>query len=529
MSKQIILKEEARSALKRGVDKLADTVKVTLGPKGRNVIVTDRYGFPAITKDGVTVARSVDLEDPTENYGAQIIKEVAIRTVDSCGDGTSTATVLAQAILSDGIKNITAGANPMELKKGMDIAVEEVVSFIQNMATPINNNWELIERVATVSANGDEKTGKLIAETMRKVGQDGIITIEDSKTAETHVKVVEGMQIENGFISPYFINNPEKGECVLDSPYILLFDQDISMFRDIIGIIKKIHEVKMPILIIANSVDGEALGTLITNRVKGNMQVCCVRIPGNPDMKNALLDDLAIVTKANVITDRLGRKLDGAILSDLGICEKVIISKDKCLIVGGAGNQIDVKKRAEALKAEIEVSQNNKWIAFLKERIAKLSAGIGVIYVGGQSEIEAKELKDRCDDALGATKAALRSGICAGGGTSYLRAIKCLTKAYTEGKDQQTGVDIIAKALEAPLKQILENAGKKDDGIFHQVASGEGDFGYNARTEKFENLIKTGVIDPAAVLIECLKNAASVAGLLITTEAILVENPKKDE
>lgn len=529
MPKQIILKEEARAALKRGVDKLADTVKVTLGPQGRNVIISEANGFIASTKDGVSVAKSIFLEDPIEDKGAQIIKEVAIKTVEANGDGTTTATIFAQAILSEGIKNVTAGANPMELKKGIDAAVKEVVAFIEDMAIPVNDNWDLIEQVATVSANGDVATGKLIAETLRKVGLDGIITLEPSRTSETHVKVVDGLQIANGWISPYFANVKETMECVFENPYILICDSDITMFRDIVAILKKIQEIQKPLLIIANDVNGEALGTIITNRIKGNFPLCCVRMPGNPEMKQELLDDLAIVTKANVISERYGRKLgDSIVLADLGIADKVVVSKDSCLIVGGKGDKQLIKDRASSIKLEAETAKNDKWKKFLLERVAKLSAGIGVIYVGGQSEIEIMELKDRCDDALGATRSALRSGICPGGGVTYIRSIKALDNLKMIKQDENTGIEIIRKALVAPLKQILENAGKGDSGILAQILDSTGDFGYNARTEVFENLIKTGVIDPAAVLTSCLVNAASVASLLLTTEAILVEKVKED-
>ena len=528
MSKTITTKEEARAAIKRGIDKLADTVKMTLGPKGRNVLIELDYGT-ASTKDGFTVAKHIELEDSIENIGANMVKAVASDTVESCGDGTSTATLLAQSIYSDGLKNVTAGANPMDLKKGIDAAVEKVVEFIKASAIPIKDNWELIEQVATVSANGDVATAKVIASTLKETGIDGIINLEDSKTPETHVKLVKGMEINQGYISQHFANQEGSMECILTDCYILVTDKEISALKELLPLLKQLAEKQKPLLIIANDVDGEALGTLVVNRIKGNFPLCAIRIPWTGDIKSAMLSDLCVIIGASLISEERGRTLDKITLEDLGYASKIIVTRSTTSIIGGKGDALAITNHAEKIKSEIEKTGNPSLKELHKLRLAKLTGSVGIIYVGGQSEVEIRELKDRMDDALGATRAALSGGIVAGGGVCYLRALKALDGFTMNKQDMHTGVDIIRNALKAPLRQILLNCGKEESGIMAKVEEGTGDYGYNARTEQFENLIQTGIIDPASVLITCIQNAASVSGLLLSTEAIISKTKPNDK
>ncbi len=536
MSKTITLKGDARSAIKRGIDQLADTVKLTLGPKGRNVIISHENGYIQSTKDGVSVASSIELDDVNENIGAQIVKQVAGNTVSEVGDGTTTATIFAQAIFNEGLKNVTAGANPMELKAGIEEAVKCVVKYIQSNAVPVADNWEMIEHVATVSANGDLATAKIIASTLQSVGLGGLITLEDSKTSETHVKLVKGMELRQGMISRHFANQEDTMECILEDCYILITDKDISAIKDVMPLFSQLFNPKnpnidkvRPLFIIANDVDGEALGTMVINKQKMNLPVCAIRTPGQNDIKGAVLDDLCALTGAKLISDESGRTFEKMTISDLGKAEKVVITANTTLIVGGMGKQEDIDNRVLKIKGEIERAGNPALKDHHKTRLAKLTGSIGIIYVGGQSEVEIKEKKDRCEDALGATKAALNGGICPGGGVQFIRALECLKDLKMQKADENTGVEIIRKALQAPLRQILLNAGKEDSGIMARVMDSSSDYGYNARTERFENLIATGVIDPCLVLTTCLQNAASVASLLLSTEAIISKSKKDDK
>lgn len=530
MKTKITNSEEARKALKEGIDLLANTVKATIGPRGRNVIIETENGNH-ITKDGATVAKSIFPEDPIQNIGAEILKEVAFNTLDEVGDGTSTSTLLAQSIYTDGLKNVTAGANPMELKKGIDAAVNLVVDYIKGNAIQINNDWSLIEQVATVSANGDVATAKIIASTLKETGDDGLIALENSKTGETHVKLVKGMNLRQGYISPYFANNIETMECILENCLIFITDKNIGSMKELMPLLRALPKTIMadktamlnkPIFIIADDVDGEALGGLVTNRIKGNMPVCAIRTPGQNDVRNAILEDLCALTGASLISETKGRTLEEVTEADFGTADKVIISKSSTMIVGGRGSSVELANRITKIKSEIEGTDNPGLKDLHKMRLAKLTGSVAIIYIGGQSEVETKELKDRMDDALGATRAALKSGITTGGGVAYLRALKSLESFSLPNRDQNTGIDIVRSALKAPLKQILENAGKGDEGILAKVMESESDsFGYNARSEQFEDLIQSGIIDPADVLITCIKNAASVAGLLISTEAVI--------
>jgi len=527
MAKDIRYDVEARDALKRGVDALANAVKVTLGPKGRNVIIEKKFGTPQSTKDGVTVAKEVELAHPIENMGAQLLKEVASKTADVAGDGTTTATVLAQAIITAGFKNVAAGANPMDLKRGIDKAVEVAVESFKKQSKQIGNDIKKIEQVATISANNDSTIGKLIADAMAKVKKEGVITVEEAKGTETYVEVVEGMQFDRGYISPYFITDPDKMEAVLENPLILIYDKKISNMKELLPILEKAVQTGKPILIIAEDVDGEALATLVVNKLRGTLKVAAVKAPGFGDRRKAMLEDIAILTGGRVISEEMGMKLELADLSYLGKAEKVTIDKDNTTIVGGAGKKADITARVNQIKAQIETTTSDYDREKLQERLAKLAGGVAVLYVGAASEVEMKEKKDRVDDALAATRAAVEEGIVPGGGVAYIRAAAALEKLKGETEDETTGIQIVKRALEEPLRQICLNAGLDSSIIVQKVKEGKDDFGFNARTEKFENLFETGVIDPTKVARVALQNAASVAGIILTTECVLAE--KKEE
>ncbi|GAB4452616.1 MAG: chaperonin GroEL [Bacteroidia bacterium] len=527
MAKDIKYDVEARDALKRGVDALANAVKVTLGPKGRNVIIDKKFGSPQITKDGVTVAKEVELTHPIENMGAQLVKEVASKTADIAGDGTTTATVLAQAIINAGLKNVAAGANPMDLKRGIDKAVEVVVENFKKQSKQVGNDTKKIEQVATISANNDNTIGKLIADAMSKVKKEGVITVEEAKGTETYVEVVEGMQFDRGYISPYFITDPDKMEAVLENPLILIYDKKISNMKELLPVLEKAVQTGKPILIIAEDVDGEALATLVVNKLRGTLKIAAVKAPGFGDRRKAMLEDIAILTGGRVISEEMGMKLEHADLSYLGKAEKVTIDKDNTTIVGGAGKKADITARINQIKAQIETTTSDYDKEKLQERLAKLAGGVAVLYVGAATEVEMKEKKDRVDDALAATRAAVEEGIVPGGGVAYIRAASALEKLKGETEDETTGISIVKRALEEPLRQICFNAGLDGSIIVQKVKEGKDDFGFNARTEKFENLFDAGVIDPTKVARVALENAASVAGMLLTTECVLAE--KKEE
>lgn len=527
MAKEIKFDIEARDSLKRGVDALANAVKVTLGPKGRNVILGKTYGAPHITKDGVSVAKEIELEDPFENMGAQLVKEVASKTNDDAGDGTTTATILAQSIIGVGLKNVTAGANPMDLKRGIDKAVAKIVAEIRSMAQEIGDNFEKIEHVAKISANGDEQIGQLIAEAMRKVKKEGVITVEEAKGIETTVEVVEGMQFDRGYISPYFVTNSEKMEAQLENPYILIYDKKISTLKEILPILEQIVQTGRPLLIIAEDIDSEALATLVVNRLRGGLKVCAVKAPGFGDRRKAMLQDIAILTDGVVISEETGLKIDAVTLDMLGKAEKITVDKDNTIIVGGAGDKEAIRERSAQIKAQIANTTSDYDREKLQERLAKLSGGVAVLYVGAPSEVEMKEKKDRVDDALSATRAAVEEGTVPGGGTALLRAVRALDGLVGENDDETTGIEIIRRAVEEPLRQIVANAGKEGAVIVQRVKDGEGDFGYNARLDQFENLYVSGVIDPAKVTRVALENAASIAGMFLTTECVIAE--KKDD
>ena len=525
MAKEIKFDIEARESLKRGVDALANAVKVTLGPKGRNVILAKTYGAPHITKDGVSVAKEVELEDPFENMGAQLVKEVASKTNDDAGDGTTTATILAQSIIGVGLKNVTAGANPMDLKRGIDKAVAKIVAEIRSMAQEIGDDFEKIEHVAKISANGDEQIGQLIAEAMRKVNKEGVITVEEAKGIETTVEVVEGMQFDRGYISPYFVTNSEKMEAQLENPYVLIYDKKISTLKEILPILEQTVQTGRPLLIIAEDIDSEALATLVVNRLRGGLKVCAVKAPGFGDRRKAMLQDIAILTGGVVISEETGMKIDGVSLEDLGKAEKITVDKDNTTIVNGAGDKEAIRERAAQIKAQIANTSSD--YEKLQERLAKLAGGVAVLYVGAPSEVEMKEKKDRVDDALSATRAAVEEGTVPGGGTALLRAVRALDDLVGENEDETTGIEIIRRAVEEPLRQIVANAGKEGAVIVQRVKDGEGDFGYNARQDKFENLYTSGVIDPAKVTRVALENAASIAGMFLTTECVIAD--KKED
>ena len=505
------------------MDALCDAVKVTLGPKGRNVIIDRKFGAPHVTKDGVSVAKEVELKDTVENMGAQMVKEVASKTNDIAGDGTTTATILAQAIVRTGLKNVTAGANPMDLKRGIDKAVAEVVKHLQKMSQKVGDSVEKIQQVATISANNDASIGSLIAEAMQKVKKEGVITIEEAKGTETEVKVVEGMQFDRGYISPYFVTDTEKMETVFDNPFILLYDKKISVMKDFLPVLEKTVQTGRPLLIIAEDVDGEALATLVVNRLRGSLKIAAVKAPGFGDRRKEMLEDIAILTGATVISEEKGLKLEDADLSFLGQAEKVTVDKENTTIVNGKGKKDDIKARVAQIKAQIEKTTSDYDREKLQERLAKLAGGVAVIYVGAASEVEMKEKKDRFDDALHATRAAVEEGIVPGGGVAYLRCLPALEKLKVENDDEKIGVQIILRALEEPLRQIVANAGLEGSVIVNKVKEGKDDFGFNARTEQYENMFKSGVIDPAKVTRVALENAASIAGMLLTTECVLAE------
>ncbi len=527
MAKLIVYNTEARAGLKSGVDKLADAVKVTLGPKGRNVIIEKKFGAPTVTKDGVTVAKEIELEDPVENMGAQMVREVASKTSDVAGDGTTTATVLAQAIFREGLKNVTAGANPMDLKRGIDFAVTKVVEYLKSISKDVEGRNE-IAQVGAISANNDKSIGDLIADAMEKVGKDGVITVEEAKGTETSLEVVEGMQFDRGYLSPYFVTDPESMEAVLEDPYILIHDKKISSMKDLLPILEKVAQQGRALLIIAEEVEGEALATLVVNKIRGTLKVCAVKAPGFGDRRKAMLEDIAVLTNGTVISEERGFKLENATISYLGTAKKVVVDKDNTTIVEGSGKPEEIKKRINEIKAQIEKTTSDYDKEKLQERLAKLSGGVAVLKIGASTEVEMKEKKARVEDALHATRAAVEEGIVAGGGVALVRAIPVLDKLEGQNEDQTTGIRIVQKALEEPLRQIVNNAGLEGSVVLQKVKEGKDDFGFNAATEQFENLIKAGVIDPTKVTRTALENAASVSSLLITTEAVVYEKKEKE-
>ena len=526
MAKDIKFDVDARELLKNGVDQLANAVKVTLGPKGRNVVIEKKFGAPQITKDGVTVAKEVELEDKFENTGAQLVKSVASKTGDDAGDGTTTATILTQAIVNEGLKNVTAGANPMDLKRGIDKAVAKVVDYIKEHAEVVGDNYDKIEQVTTVSANNDPEIGKLLADAMRKVSKDGVITIEESKTRDTNIGVVEGMQFDRGYLSGYFVTDAEKMECVMDNPYILIYDKKISNLKDFLPILQPAAESGRPLLVIAEDVDSEALTTLVVNRLRGGLKICAVKAPGFGDRRKAMLEDIAVLTGGVVISEDKGLKLEQATIEMLGTAKKVTVSKDNTTIVDGAGLKENIADRVAQIKNEIANTKSSYDKEKLQERLAKLAGGVAVLYVGANSEVEMKEKKDRVDDALCATRAAMEEGVVAGGGVTYIRALDALKDLKGDNADEQTGINIVERAIEAPLRQIVANAGGEGSVVVNKVREGEGDFGYNARKDVYEDLRKAGIIDPAKVARVALENAASIAGLFLTTECLICDKPE---
>ncbi len=526
MAKEIKYNVDARDLLKRGVDQLADAVKVTLGPKGRNVVLEKKFGAPQISKDGVTVAKEIELEDKFENTGAQLVKSVASKTGDDAGDGTTTATILTQAIVNEGLKNVTSGANPMDLKRGIDKAVGAVVDFIKSKAELVGDNYDKIEQVATVSANNDPEIGKLLADAMRKVSKDGVITIEESKSRETYIGVVEGMQFDRGYLSGYFVTDTDKMECVMDHPLVLLYDKKISNIKDFLNILQSAAETGRALLVVAEDVDSEALTTLVVNRLRGGLKICAVKAPGFGDRRKAMLEDIAVLTGSTVISEETGMKLDQATIDMLGSAEKIVVTKDNTTIVNGAGEKKNIQARVAQIKNEIANTTSSYDKEKLQERLAKLSGGVAVLYVGANSEVEMKEKKDRVDDALCATRAAIEEGVVAGGGTTYIRAQEVLANLKGDNADEQTGVKIVERAIEEPLRQIVVNAGQEGAVVVQKVREGKGDFGYNARTSEYEDLRQAGVIDPAKVARVALENAASIAGMFLTTECLVVDKPE---
>ena len=527
MAKEILFNIDARDQLKKGIDTLANAVKVMLGPKGRNVIIEKKFGAPHITKDGVTVAKEVELADAYQNTGAQLVKEVASKTGDDAGDGTTTATVLAQAIVAEGLKNVTAGASPMDIKRGIDKAVAKVVESIKSQAEMVGDNYDKIEQVGTVSANNDPVIGKLIADAMRKVSKDGVITIEEAKGTDTTIGVVEGMQFDRGYLSAYFVTNTEKMECEMEKPYILIYDKKISNLKDFLPILEPAVQTGRPLLVIAEDVDSEALTTLVVNRLRSQLKICAVKAPGFGDRRKEMLEDIAVLTGGVVISEEKGLKLEQATIEMLGTADKVTVSKDNTTIVNGAGAKENIKERCEQIKAQIASTKSDYDKEKLQERLAKLSGGVAVLYVGAASEVEMKEKKDRVDDALRATRAAIEEGIVAGGGVAYIRALEALEGLKGDNADETTGIDIIKRAIEEPLRQIVANAGKEGAVVVQKVREGKADFGYNARTDVYENLHAAGVVDPAKVTRVALENAASIAGMFLTTECVIVE--KKED
>lgn len=527
MAKTIKFNTDARDLLKQGVDQLANAVKVTLGPKGRNVVIEKKFGAPQITKDGVTVAKEVELEDKFENTGAQLVKSVASKTGDDAGDGTTTATILTQAIVNEGLKNVTAGANPMDLKRGIDKAVNKVVEYIKANAEVVGDNYDKIEQVATVSANNDPEIGKLLADAMRKVSKDGVITIEESKTRDTSIGVVEGMQFDRGYLSGYFVTDTDKMECVMDDPYILIYDKKISNLKEFLPVLQPAAESGRPLLVIAEDVDSEALTTLVVNRLRGGLKICAVKAPGFGDRRKAMLEDIAVLTGGVVISEDKGLKLEQATLEMLGTSRKVTISKDNTTIVNGAGEKENIQARVAQIKNEIENTTSSYDKEKLQERLAKLAGGVAVLYVGANSEVEMKEKKDRVDDALCATRAAMEEGVVVGGGTTYIRAQQELANLKGANADEQTGINIVCRAIEEPLRQIVYNAGGEGAVVVNKVRESKGDFGYNARADVYEDLRAKGVIDPAKVARVALENAASIAGMFLTTECLIVDKPEE--
>ena len=529
MAKQLYFDIEARNRMKKGVDTLANAVKVTLGPKGRNVVLEKKFGAPSVTKDGVTVAKEIELEDPIENMGAQMVKEVASKTADIAGDGTTTATVLAQSIISEGLKNVAAGANPMDLKRGITKAVEKVVEHLRSQSQTVGSDSKKIQQVASISANNDEAIGKLIAEAFGKVGKDGVITVEEARGTETLVEVVEGMQFDRGYSSAYFVTNSEKMQAELEKPFILIYDKKISAMKDILHILEKVAQQGAPLLIISEDLEGEALATLVVNKLRGTLKVAAVKAPGFGDRRKEMLQDIAILTAGTVISEEMGHKLEGADLATLGRAERVVIDKDNTTIVGGKGKKNDIAARVNQIKAQIDVTTSDYDKEKLQERLAKLSGGVAVLQVGAATEVEMKEKKDRVDDALHATRAAVEEGIVPGGGVAYVRAIESLEKLKASNEDEVTGIAIVKRAIEEPLRQIVVNSGIEGSIVVQKVKEGKADFGFNARTEVYENMFKAGVIDPTKVSRIALENAASIAGMLLTTECVIADKPKKEE
>ncbi|GGH65420.1 chaperonin GroEL [Filimonas zeae] len=528
MAKQIYFDIEARNKMKKGVDTLANAVKVTLGPKGRNVVIEKKFGAPAVTKDGVTVAKEIELEDAIENMGAQMVKEVASKTADIAGDGTTTATVLAQAIISEGLKMVAAGANPMDLKRGIDKAVQAIVANLATQKKDVGNNNKMIEQVGTISANNDNAIGKLIAEAMAKVGKEGVITVEEAKGTDTTVDVVEGMQFDRGYISPYFVTNSEKMEADLQNPYILIYDKKISAMKDILHILEKVAQSGRPLVIISEDLEGEALATLVVNKLRGTLKVAAVKAPGFGDRRKEMLQDIAVLTAGTVISEETGFKLDAADITSLGQAASITINKDNTIIVGGKGKKADITARVNQIKAQIENTTSDYDKEKLQERLAKLGGGVAVLYVGAATEVEMKEKKDRVDDALHATRAAVEEGIVPGGGVAYIRAVESLDKVKGANADETTGIHIVRRAVEEPLRQIVANCGLEGSIIIQGIREGEADYGFNARTESFEYLFKAGVIDPTKVSRVALENAASIAGMLLTTECVVADKPKPE-
>jgi chaperonin GroEL len=526
MAKELFFRNDARDRLKKGVDTLADAVKVTLGPKGRNVIIDKKFGAPTVTKDGVSVAKEIELSEPIENMGAQLVKEVASKTADSAGDGTTTATVLAQAIFGAGIKNVAAGANPMDLKRGIDKAVAAVVADLHKQSKPIQNSTE-IKQVATISANNDEEIGQMIADAMDKVGKDGVITVEEARGTETEVKTVEGMQFDRGYLSPYFVTNTEKMEVELDNPYILIYDKKISSMKELLPVLEPVAQSGKPLLIISEDVDGEALATLVVNKIRGSLKIAAVKAPGFGDRRKAMLEDIAVLTGGTVISEERGYKLENATMEYLGTAEKIHIDKDNTTIINGAGREEDITARVNQIQQQIENTTSDYDKEKLQERLAKLSGGVAILYIGAATEVEMKEKKDRVDDALHATRAAVQEGVVAGGGVALIRAAAALDKVKVENDDEATGVNIIRIAVESPLRTIVANCGGEGSVVVNEVKNGKGDYGFNARTEKYENLIAAGVIDPTKVTRLALENAASIAALLLTTECVVAEKPEE--
>ncbi len=529
MAKQVKYNVEARDALKRGVDILANAVKVTLGPKGRTVIIDKKFGSPAITKDGVTVAKEIELKDPIENMGAQMVKEVASKTADIAGDGTTTATVLAQAIIKAGVKNVASGANPMDLKRGIDKAVKVIVENLKSQKQDVGDDFSKIKQVASISANNDDIIGEMIADAMKKVGTQGVITVEEAKGTETEVKTVEGMQFDRGYLSPYFVTNADKMEVELENPYILIYDKKISSMKELLPILEKQVQTGKPLIIIAEDLDGEALATLVVNKIRGSLKVAAVKAPGFGDRRKAMLEDIAALTGGTVISEEKGYKLESAELTHLGQAEKITVDKDNTTIINGFGKPEDIKQRINEIKTAIEITTSDYDKEKLQERLAKLSGGVAVLYIGAASEVEMKEKKDRVDDALHATRAAVEEGIVAGGGVAFIRAIEALANLKGDNEDENTGIQIVKRAVEEPLRQICENAGIEGSIVVQKVKEGKGDFGYNARTDKYENLIAAGVIDPTKVSRVALENAASIASMLLTTECVLADEPEEDK